>query len=434
MTITAAPSSKSGRFNSEQSSGSVAIVGLGYVGLPTAIAMASAGRPVIGYDISPERVDAIRRLDVDLLPADITSLGAQLDNPGFRLTHDKASLRDADGIIVCVPTPIRPDFTPNLDILRSACDDVIESARKGQTIILTSTTYVGCTRDFLVAGLESKGLTPGDDIHIAFSPERIDPGVPSHRPEETPRVVGGLTPECAIAAQKALRGSAPALHVVSSLESSEMCKLLENTYRAVNIAMINEFARAASTFDVAIGEVIEAAATKPFGFQKFTPGPGVGGHCIPCDPHYLLWSLRVARLSSPVVEAAMKGIAERPLYVVRRVVDELHAQGIAPDAAKVHVYGVAYKPDVADFRESPAEVIIHELLARGIAVEYSDALIPEIHIGETTLKSMPSGMTEADVVLVHTMHSGLAPDRDQVRGRIVDATYRMEPTGNVVHV
>lgn len=434
MTITATVSTVATNSNKTRIPNSVAIVGLGYVGLPTAIAMASAGRPVIGYDISQDRVDAIMRCDVDLLDEDVHRLGIQLKNPNFRLTSDKSSLSAADGIIVCVPTPIRADFSPNLDILKSACNDVVAAARSGQTIILTSTTYVGCTRDFLVAGLEARGLTPGQDVHIAFSPERIDPGVPSHRPEETPRVVGGLTPECVTAAKKALQGSAPTLHAVNSLEASEMCKLLENTYRAVNIAMINEFARAANSFDVPISEVIDAAATKPFGFQKFTPGPGVGGHCIPCDPHYLLWSLRVARMSSPVVEAAMKGIAERPLYVVNRVVEELHAQSVAPRDAIVHIYGVAYKPDVADFRESPAEVIIHELLTRGITVQYSDALIPEIHIGDHTLTSQPAGIASAHVVLVHTMHAGLAPDRNSTQGRIVDATYRMDPSDNVVHV
>lgn len=411
---------------------SVALVGLGYVGLPTALSMVSAGRPVIGYDISETRIQNIHDLNVDLLPEDLDRLREHLDNPLLTLTSDKSQLAEVDGIIVCVPTPIRADFSPNLDILKSACADVVAVATQGQTIILTSTTYVGCTRDFLTEALSERGLEPGKDVHIAFSPERIDPGVANHRPEETPRVVGGLTPACVDAAERTLRGSAPSLHRVSSLEASEMCKLLENTYRAVNISMVNEFAAAAKAFGVNISEVIDAAATKPFGFQKFTPGPGVGGHCIPCDPHYLLWTLRSERMSAPVVEAAMRGIAERPLVIVRAIEEQLLRGGIGATSATVHIHGVAYKPDVADFRESPAEVIIAELIKRGIGVEFSDPLIPTVDIAGQRLSASALDETKADVILVHTLHAGLDIDWSSFTGRIVDATYKLTPGGNVV--
>lgn len=413
---------------------SVGLVGLGYVGLPTALSMLNAGRPVIGYDISQRRIDAIQECNVDLLPEDSERLKKNLTNPNLRLSSDVRELSDADGIIVCVPTPITTDFAPDLSILKSACEDVVAAARTGQVIILTSTTYIGCTRDFLVDSLLERGLVPGKDVHIAFSPERIDPGVPDHRPETTPRVVGGYTPECVEAAKKTLQGSAPVFHEVSSLEAAEMCKLLENTYRAVNISMINEFAEAAQTLDVNITEVIDAASTKPYGFQKFTPGPGVGGHCIPCDPHYLLWQLRRDRMSSPVVEAAMLGIAKRPLQVVRRIEEELLKQGVRLEDAIVHIHGIAYKPNVADFRESPAEPIIDALMQRGIKVEYSDHLIDAVTIGGQEMTSTSVADSQAHVALVHTVHDGAVADWDNFKGQVLDATYKLSPGDNIAFV
>jgi UDP-N-acetyl-D-glucosamine dehydrogenase len=261
--------------------GTVAVVGLGYVGLPTALSLLGSGARVIGLDASDSRLDAIWAQEVDLLPGDRQQLDAQLRSSSFEMTDDPGRLAAADTVIVCVPTPITEHLTPDLDALEGACRAVVANARVGQTIILTSTTYVGCTRDFLQTPLTERGLRPGVDVFVAFSPERIDPGVASHVPAATPRVVGGLTPECTRRASAALARTCPEVHQVSGPEAAEMTKLLENTFRAVNIALANEVGEIASHLGLSAREVIEAAATKPYGFMPFYPGPGVGGHCIP---------------------------------------------------------------------------------------------------------------------------------------------------------
>ncbi len=402
----------------------VAVVGMGYVGLPTALSLLDAGAAVIGLDLSAQRLDAIRAGDVDLLPPDLERLRAHLGSSRWELTDAPTRLAEADAVIVCVPTPVTAQLVPDLGPLTGACRTVVAAARPGQTIVLTSTTYVGCTRALLEQPLRDRGLTPGVDVHVAFSPERIDPGVADHSPATTPRVVGGLTAACLDRAVAALERTCPSLHPVSSPEAAELTKLLENTFRAVNIAFANEIADVAGHMGLSASEVIDAAATKPYGFMRFTPGPGVGGHCIPCDPHYLLWQLRGERLTAPVTDAAMTGIANRPRRVVVRLREELAEHGRSLRHARVHVVGVAYKPGVADLRESPALEVIEECVTEGARVSFSDPLVDTVTLrsGQRLHSSLPDDV-DADIVLVHTRHP--AEDLDWVARHpvVLDATY-----------
>ena len=403
----------------------VGIVGLGYVGLPTALGMAEAGADVVGYDVSAARIAAIRAGTADLLPGDHDRLRRHLDG-SLLLTGDPAALATADAVLICVPTPIDGHQVPDLRALRAACARAVDCVAPGQLLVLTSTTYVGSTRDLLVKPLTERGLEVGRHVFVAFSPERIDPGNPAGVPERVPRVVGGATPACAERAAAVLETLAARVRRVSSPEAAEMTKLVENTFRAVNIALANEFADLGRDLGVEITEVIDAAATKPYGFMAFTPGPGVGGHCIPCDPHYLLWQLRERRTTAPVVTTAMDAITTRPRRVARRAWEVLADAGRRLDGSRVIVVGVSYKPGVADARESPALSIIAELRAAGAETHYTDPLIASIDVGGTTLTSRKNAGDEHwDLVLVHTAHPGLDTAWIADHPLVLDATYRL---------
>jgi UDP-N-acetyl-D-glucosamine dehydrogenase len=405
----------------------VAVVGLGYVGLPTALALQAAGRKVLGLEISVERLDEIRSGSADLLASDQARLLSALEaSDSFQLTTDSTALGTAEVILVCVPTPIDHYLAPDLNALRAACRTVVTQAVAGQTIVLTSTTYVGCTRDFLVEPLQSRGFEIGTDLFVAFAPERIDPGNDQHVQNVVPRVVGGVTPECARRAGKLLEGCASYVHPVSTVEAAEMTKLYENTFRAVNISMANEFADISRGLGLDITEVIDAAATKPYGFMPFYPGPGVGGHCIPCDPHYLLWQLRADRVSSPLIETAMTQVAARPGRVVQRVAEVLADKGKALKGATVLIVGVAYKPGVADVRESPALEIIQRLRAGGASVSFTDSMVNSIGVRGGRMSSVnPGDPAEWDAVLVHTLHPGGDYSWLADAPTVLDATYRL---------
>ena len=406
---------------------SIAVVGLGYVGLPTALSFANEGAEVIGFDVDETRLTAIKAARVDLPPLDRTRLANALENELLRLTTEPSSLAAADAVLVCVPTPVDAHRTPDLAALSAACATVVEHAHPGQTIVLTSTTYPGCTADLLVGPLQSRGLQVGRDVFVAFSPERIDPGVIEHAPERTPRVVGGATEACGEKAASLLAQAASAIHMVSSPEAAEMTKLLENTFRAVNIALANEFADAAREVDVDIMEVIAAAATKPYGFMPFHPGPGVGGHCIPCDPHYLLWQLRSRRANSQIVEAAMTAIAARPRAVVARARGILGDSGHPLRGARILVVGITYKPGVADIRESPALAIIDMLAAEGAHVAYTDPRVDVIQTPDAGRMSHLSRPAEEqwDLVVVHTVHPGQDYGWLSSQPAVLDTTYRL---------
>jgi UDP-N-acetyl-D-glucosamine dehydrogenase len=406
----------------------VGMVGLGYVGLPTALALNAAGVPVIGFDISPQRIDEIRRRDVDVTATDNERLTRALQDGGlpFVLTDRAQTLQSADAIIIAVPTPVDEHHVPDLRALRGACQTVCEQARAGQTIILTSTTYVGCTRELLVAPLALRGFGVGTDVFVAFSPERIDPGMNAVPQEQVPRVLGGVSDACCERAQMVIGSVAPVVYCVSSPEAAEMTKLFENTFRAANITLANELADACRALSLSPREVIDAAATKPYGFMAFNPGPGAGGHCIPCDPHYLLWQLRRQSVHLPLISEAMTNIAARPYRVADRCAEVLSREGgIGLHGARVLLVGVSYKPGVRDIRESSALVLLRELRRRGAEMSYYDPAVPVCDEGGDTLISVaePSA-SDYDLIVLHTIH----PERDYgflgEAWPILDCTYR----------
>ncbi|ODT39291.1 MAG: UDP-glucose 6-dehydrogenase [Microbacterium sp. 71-36] len=405
----------------------VAIVGLGYVGLPTALAYRASGSRVLAVDASPRRLRTIAARGADLIDSDRERLEAALRTPReFRLTSDASELTRAAAIVVCVPTPVDHQQVPDLAPLRAACATVVAAARPGQLIMLTSTTYVGCTHDLVEQPLRERGLEVGHDVFVTFSAERIDPGNVGFAQEAVPRVVGGATARCQEEGVRLLSQYAARVHPVSSLATAEMTKLLENTFRAVNIALANEFADICGALDVPVTEVIEAASTKPYGFMAFYPGPGVGGHCIPCDPHYLLWQLKALHVDAGVITEAMTRIAARPRRVVDRVRDVLGRAGKGTLGARVLIVGVTYKPDVADLRESPALEIIDGLIDAGAEVQYVDTHAPHIHLDsgrERDSLADPAGF-HPDVVLVHTRHHDCDLDWLDGEAVVLDGTYR----------
>jgi UDP-N-acetyl-D-glucosamine dehydrogenase len=403
----------------------VAVLGLGYVGLPTGIALAAAGFEVIGVDVSERRLEDIREGTADLLADDRERLAAAITSERFKLTCGPEALAEADAVLICVPTPVDEERRPAPGSLASACRSVVENARPGQLIILMSTTYVGTTKDLLAAPLLRRGLVPGIDVNVAFSPERIDPGNTTWRQEAVPRVVGGVTPECTHAARGLIEKVAACVHPVSSPEAAELSKLYENSFRAVNIAFANEMAEACVRLRLDPLEVIEAAGTKPYGFMKFYPGPGVGGHCIPCDPHYLLWGLREAQATAPVLERAMEGIAARPGEVVARAVELLEDHDIDVACARVLLVGVAYKPGILDTRESPALQMLADLTRRGASVAYHDPLVQTLPLadGQALLSVSEPATDDFDLAIVVTTHPG--HDYSWLEHfEVVDYTYR----------
>ncbi|MFD7713641.1 nucleotide sugar dehydrogenase [Streptomyces sp. NPDC059786] len=385
----------------------VAVVGLGYVGLPTALGLCEAGATVLGVDTSERRLRDVRAGAVDLLPAQLVRLADATADDALRLTPDPAALREADAVVVCVPTPLTDDRRPDLRALRSACASVVERARAGQLIVLTSTSHVGTTRELLLRPLAERGLVAEENVLVAFAPERIDPGSERHLPENTPRVVGGAGPLSTRAAAALLARTASRIHQVPDPETAEMAKLWENTFRAVNIALANELSDACRALGLAPAAVLEAAATKPYGFMPFYPGPGAGGHCIPCDPHYLLAQLSGRQLSAPLVTTAMDALAGRPARVAGQALDLLATRGVPVAGARVLVIGVAYKEGVSDVRESPALRLIGLLTSAGADVSYSDPLVPEVALDGRTVRHVPDPRAVPwDLVIVHTVQPG----------------------------
>ena len=405
----------------------VAVLGLGYVGLPTALAIASTSFSVVGVDVNPHRLEAIRKGRVDLIPDDMSRLRDALDESNLKLTDRPADIRSAEAVIICVPTPVDAHLVPDLSYVEAACRTVVDFARRGQTIVLTSTTYVGTTRKLLVDALVARGFTPGRDIFVAFSPERIDPGNPDRPQQSIPRVLGGATTACSLRALAVIGQITPDVYPVSSLEVAEFAKLYENTFRAVNIAFANEMAEMSRVLGLDVMEVIEAASSKPYGFMPFYPGAGVGGHCIPCDPHYLLWQMRARRHQSPLVEQAMSDIASRPHLVVKRAVEVLADYGRSLTGTPIVVVGVSYKPGVEDVRGSPAVEVIEELRRGGADVQYYDPLVPELLLEDgTVLRSLsgPQPGTQA-LVIVHVVHPRFDAGWLASCPLVLDATYRL---------
>src|SRR3954464_10715170 len=363
------------------------IVGLGYVGLPLAVELAQAGYRVLGFDVNPDVVDGLNagRSHVK----DVTDKQLQQQCERFTATTDMSRLSEPDAISICVPTPLSKFKDPDVSYIVAATDAVKKRLRRGQAIILESTTYPGTTREIMLPALESTGLKVGQDFFLAFSPERVDPGNPRYGTRNTPKVVGGITADCCQVAVALYQPAIEKLVPVSTTEAAELVKLLENTFRSVNIGLVNEMAIVCDKLGVDVWEVIEAAATKPFGFMKFLPGPGLGGHCIPIDPHYLAWKMRTLNYKTRFIDLAGELNTEMPLFWVRKVVDALNEQSKAVRGSRVMLVGVAYKKNIDDIRESPALDVIRLLHQRGAKVSYHDPHVATIKEDHIALSSVP---------------------------------------------
>ncbi|NIO71529.1 MAG: nucleotide sugar dehydrogenase [Anaerolineae bacterium] len=393
----------------------ICVIGLGYVGLPFAVEFARLGFRVIGLDVNEKRVAAIKRGESYI--SDVAGDGiASLVTAGrLKATTDYETLREADIIFICVPTPFDEMKAPDLSFIVRASEGIGSHLRPGQLIVLQSTTYPGTTEEVVLPILERSGLKAGVDFHLAFSPERINPGDKVFTVENTPKVVGGLTPRCGELARALLAQLTPEVHVVSSPRVAEMTKLLENIYRSVNIALVNELALLSERMGIDIWEVIEAASTKPFGFMPFYPGPGVGGHCIPVDPYYLSWKAREYDFYTKFIELAAEVNQAMPYHVVSKISEGLNRQGKPLRGARVLILGVTFKRDVDDARNSPAQRIIELLLAQEVQVTYNDPYVPQFKVGhdvfyrdELTLRSVDLSerlLAEQDCTVIVAGHT-----------------------------
>lgn len=386
----------------------VAVIGLGYVGLPLATTFAEHGFQVTGIDVDQQKVDMANQGKSYI--SDILSLSLQqvLETGRLHFSTDFSVLDTVDAISICVPTPLRKTRDPDISYIMAATQQVRKHLHPGQLIILESTTYPGTTDEVLLPELEATGHKVGKDFFLAFSPERIDPGNPKFGTHNTPKIVGGITPDCTELAQAFYGAAIEQIVPVSSARVAEMAKLLENTFRAVNIGLVNEIAIICEKLGINVWEVIDAAATKPFGFMRFLPGPGLGGHCIPVDPHYLSWKLKTLDYNARFIQLAAEVNSSMPHYVVDKVNQALNEQRRCFHGATILILGVAYKSNVNDVRESPAIDIIQDLLERKAVVLYNDDYVPTLQLRDRTLYSQPltSGLLQAaDCSVIITDHS-----------------------------
>ncbi|MGE5926217.1 MAG: nucleotide sugar dehydrogenase [Gemmatimonadota bacterium] len=396
------------------------IIGLGYVGLPLAVELARAGYRVLGYDVSKRVVEGLNAGRSHIKDVPDAALQEAIAAGRFEATIDPARLAEPDAISICVPTPLSQYKDPDVSYIVAATEAVRATLRRGQAIILESTTYPGTTREIMLPALESTGLKVGEDFFLAFSPERVDPGNPVYQTRNTPKVVGGITEACSRVCAALYAPAIDTLVPVSSTEAAELVKLLENTFRSVNIGLVNEMAIVCEKLGVDVWEVIDAAATKPFGFMKFTPGPGLGGHCIPIDPHYLAWKMRGLNYKTRFIDIAGEVNSEMPLFWVRQAIEALNRHSKSMRGSRVLVLGVAYKKDIDDIRESPALDIIRLLEQQGARVTYHDPFVARFSEDGHEYRSTeltPDAVGEADCVLIVTDHSAIdyAMVRDRAR-------------------
>jgi len=354
------------------------IIGLGYVGLPLAVELVKSGYQVLGFDVNEKVVARLERGESHVKDVSHEELLAARADDRLRVTSDMSRLGEPDAISICVPTPLSKSKDPDMSYIQSVAQALTRTLRAGQIIILESTTYPGTTRDILLPELATSGLAVGKDFFLAFSPERVDPGNAIYQTRNTPKVVGGITPDCLRVIMACYQPAIDTLVPVSTTEAAELVKLLENTFRSVNIGLANEMAIVCDKLGVDVWEVIDAAATKPFGFMRFLPGPGLGGHCIPIDPHYLAWKMRGLNYKTRFIDLAGEVNTEMPLFWIRKVTDQLNTQSKSVRGATVLVLGVAYKRDIEDIRESPALDIITLLEGQGADVRYHDPNVPEL--------------------------------------------------------
>ncbi len=403
------------------------VVGLGYVGLPLAVEMGKAGLRVIGFEKSARVAEIVNGCESHIKDVASTEVAALRRSGRLEATLDMARLAECDVISICVPTPLGKTRDPDMSFVVAATEAVAAALRPGQLIVLESTTYPGTTREVLLPSFESRGLTVGEDFFLCFSPERVDPGNARWHTKNTPKVLGGVTPRCRELGQRVYELFIDEIVPVSSPEAAELTKLLENTFRMINIGLVNEMAVICDKLGVSVWEVIDAAATKPFGFMKFTPGPGLGGHCIPLDPHYLAWKMRTLHYKTRMIELAGEINTEMPAFWVGKVADALNAVGKPLKGSRVLVLGVAYKKDIDDLRESPALEILDLLSKKGVHVSYHDPYVPEIlDDGHTPAgavgRSVPltdAALQDADAVMIVTDHSVIDYDRVSRLARII---------------
>ncbi len=387
----------------------MAILGLGYVGLPLAVVFAEAGFKVTGVDPDERKTASVNR-GVSYIPDITTERLAPLVKSGhIKATTDFSALKEMDAVSICVPTPLRKTGDPDMSFILSATEQLAKYMHKGVAVVLESSTYPGTTREILLPMLgEANNLTVGEDWFLAFSPERVDPGREDFTTLNTAKVVGGVTPACVEVVKAWYSGALQHVHTVSSAEAAEMAKLLENTFRMINIGLVNELAIMCERMGVDVWEVIDAAATKPFGFMKFTPGPGLGGHCIPIDPLYLSWKMKAYQYTARFIELASDINTNMPRYVVTRIMDAMNQRGRTLKGSRCLVLGTAYKPNIDDIRESPALDVIGLLAKKGAVVEYHDPYIPSLKTHEgMEMHSVPDLMAAvraADCVVIVTNH------------------------------
>lgn len=405
----------------------VGIIGLGYVGLPLAVVFAEAGFQVVGIDVQQGVVDGINagRSHVEDIPD--RRLGPLVERGLITATTDFSLLGGCDGVSICVPTPLRKTGDPDISYIIAATERVAEFVHPGMLVVLESTTYPGTTSEVILPALEEGGLKAGEDFFLCFSPERVDPGREDWTTVNTPKVMGGVTPACAEAGIALYGAAVETVVPVSSPEAAEMVKLFENTFRSVNIGLANELLLICDKLGLDAWEVVDAAATKPFGFMKFTPGPGLGGHCIPIDPLYLSWKLRTLNYTARFIELASEVNMGMPAHWVQKVQDALNEHGKAVNGSRVLIIGVAYKPDISDMRESPALDIIQLLEAKGAAVDYHDPHVPTLEhegLALTSVEDLDAALDAADCAVIVTNHASYDWDRIAGRARLVVDTRR----------
>ena len=394
----------------------VGVVGLGYVGLPLAAEAARAGYRTLGFDVSGAVVASVNRGESHIQDVEPDALAPHVASGRLEATTDMARLAECDAVAICVPTPLNKIKDPDLSYVVLAAETIRAALRPGQLVILESTTYPGTTDEVLLPLLEESGLRVGRDVFLCFSPERVDPGNAVWKTRNTPKVIGGVTAACLDAGVALYETIFDRLVPVESARAAELVKVYENTFRMINIALANEIAQACDRLGIDVWSVIDAASTKPFGFMRFTPGPGLGGHCIPLDPHYLSWKMRTLAYKTRMVDLASEINAEMPAFVVRKVADALNDTARAVRGSRVLVLGVAYKRDIDDLRESPALDIIDLLQEKGAEVSYHDPFCPVIaDDGHADLRGLPmssvdltpDALAAADVVLIVTDHTGV---------------------------
>jgi UDP-N-acetyl-D-glucosamine dehydrogenase len=386
----------------------VGIVGLGYVGLPLAVEFAKAGFPVTGIDVQDNKIAALSRGESYVQDVPTSVLLPLVEGRKFTATTDFSVIRDLDTINICVPTPLRKTKDPDMSYIVSAAQEIAKYFHPGLLVILESTTYPGTTDELLLPMFEQSGLKAGQDFFLCFSPERVDPGNPVYQTLNTPKVVGGITPECTEVGRLFFAQALENVVPVSNTRVAEMVKLLENTFRMINIGLVNEMALMCDGMGINVWEVIDAAATKPFGFMPFYPGPGLGGHCIPIDPFYLSWKTKQSGIEARFIELAGYINGNMPHFVVDKVQHALNEHSKPVKGSHIHVVGIAYKRNIDDVRESPALDVMMLLEKRGARVTYSDPFIPTIRLDHSTMESrdLLESAAAADCVVIITDHSG----------------------------